>query len=169
MSGQVKGEANISYICSCFYWAPELIFGATEYTSIDICSAGCVLAELLLGHVCVTVLFSLLVVHKSTANDMNVLLIICHLHVVWYNLNFGSHYSLVKMRWTSLYILERCDWCQHVLYVSKVMLIVSSQVNYLKFCIAGAWHTHLGESTLYRMNPNYTWHKVWFLKWWKVE
>ncbi|KAH1083461.1 hypothetical protein J1N35_023222 [Gossypium stocksii] len=46
----VKGEANISYICLRFYRAPELIFGATEYTtSIDIWSAGCVLAELLLG------------------------------------------------------------------------------------------------------------------------
>ena len=49
---QVKGEANISYICSRYYRAPELIFGATEYTtSIDIWSAGCVLAELLLGQV----------------------------------------------------------------------------------------------------------------------
>ncbi|KAG6406310.1 hypothetical protein SASPL_133910 [Salvia splendens] len=46
----VKGEPNISYICSRYYRAPELIFGATEYTtSIDIWSAGCVLAELLLG------------------------------------------------------------------------------------------------------------------------
>lgn len=46
----VRGEANISYICSRFYRAPELIFGATEYTtSIDIWSAGCILAELLLG------------------------------------------------------------------------------------------------------------------------
>ncbi|KAL2460683.1 Shaggy-related protein kinase alpha [Abeliophyllum distichum] len=46
----VKGEPNISYICSRFYRAPELIFGATEYTTaIDIWSAGCVLAELLLG------------------------------------------------------------------------------------------------------------------------
>ncbi|OAY82789.1 Shaggy-related protein kinase alpha [Ananas comosus] len=48
----VKGEPNISYICSRYYRAPELIFGATEYTTaIDIWSAGCVLAELLLGHV----------------------------------------------------------------------------------------------------------------------
>ncbi|KAI9198249.1 hypothetical protein LWI28_012472 [Acer negundo] len=46
----INGEANIAYICSRFYRAPELIFGATEYTtSIDIWSAGCVLAELLLG------------------------------------------------------------------------------------------------------------------------
>ncbi|GJN06394.1 hypothetical protein PR202_ga24121 [Eleusine coracana subsp. coracana] len=46
----VPGEPNISYICSRYYRAPELIFGATEYTSsIDIWSAGCVLAELLLG------------------------------------------------------------------------------------------------------------------------
>ncbi|XP_076891397.1 shaggy-related protein kinase eta-like isoform X2 [Bidens hawaiensis] len=46
----VAGEQNISYICSRFYRAPELIFGATEYTtSIDIWSAGCILAELLLG------------------------------------------------------------------------------------------------------------------------
>lgn len=49
---QVAGEPNISYICSRYYRAPELIFGATEYTtSIDIWSAGCVLAELLLGQV----------------------------------------------------------------------------------------------------------------------
>ncbi|KAM7501132.1 hypothetical protein LguiB_000036 [Lonicera macranthoides] len=46
----VKGEPNISYICSRYYRAPELIFGATEYTTaIDIWSAGCVLAELMLG------------------------------------------------------------------------------------------------------------------------
>ena len=49
---QIPGEPNISYICSRYYRAPELIFGATEYTtSIDIWSAGCVLAELLLGQV----------------------------------------------------------------------------------------------------------------------
>lgn len=46
----VKGEPNISYICSRYYRAPELIFGATDYTAaIDIWSVGCVLAELLLG------------------------------------------------------------------------------------------------------------------------
>ncbi|CAI0382028.1 unnamed protein product [Linum tenue] len=46
----VKGEPNIAYICSRYYRAPELIFGATEYTTaIDIWSAGCVVAELLLG------------------------------------------------------------------------------------------------------------------------
>ncbi|XP_027365648.1 glycogen synthase kinase-3 homolog MsK-3-like isoform X1 [Abrus precatorius] len=46
----IKGEPNISYICSRYYRAPELIFGATEYTTaIDIWSAGCVLGELLLG------------------------------------------------------------------------------------------------------------------------
>lgn len=46
----VKGEPNISYICSRYYRAPELIFGATDYTqAIDVWSVGCVLAELLLG------------------------------------------------------------------------------------------------------------------------
>ncbi|XP_038982560.1 shaggy-related protein kinase alpha-like isoform X2 [Phoenix dactylifera] len=46
----VLGEPNISYICSRYYRAPELIFGATEYTSaIDMWSVGCVLAELLMG------------------------------------------------------------------------------------------------------------------------
>jgi len=49
---QVRGEPNISYICSRYYRAPELIFGATEYTTaIDLWSAGCVMAELLLGQV----------------------------------------------------------------------------------------------------------------------
>ncbi|KAG0744119.1 hypothetical protein G6F57_009802 [Rhizopus arrhizus] len=46
----VPGEPNVSYICSRYYRAPELIFGATNYTlSIDIWSAGCVMAELILG------------------------------------------------------------------------------------------------------------------------
>ncbi|GJZ26082.1 shaggy-related protein kinase epsilon-like protein [Tanacetum coccineum] len=48
----VKGEPNISYICSRYYRAPELIFGATEYTTaIDVWSVGCVMAEFLLGQV----------------------------------------------------------------------------------------------------------------------
>jgi len=43
-------EPNVSYICSRFYRAPELILGATRYTTaIDIWSVGCVLAELFLG------------------------------------------------------------------------------------------------------------------------
>ena len=46
----VQGEPNVSYICSRYYRAPELIFGSTEYDlSIDIWSTGCVLAELLIG------------------------------------------------------------------------------------------------------------------------
>ncbi|XP_072955949.1 shaggy-related protein kinase epsilon-like [Typha angustifolia] len=46
----VPGEPNISYICSRYYRAPELIFGATEYTTaIDVWSVGCVFAELLIG------------------------------------------------------------------------------------------------------------------------
>lgn len=45
-----RGEPNVSYICSRYYRAPELIFGATDYScSIDIWSSGCVMAELLLG------------------------------------------------------------------------------------------------------------------------
>jgi glycogen synthase kinase 3 beta len=47
----VPTEPNVAYICSRYYRAPELIFGATNYSpSIDIWSTGCVLAELLLGH-----------------------------------------------------------------------------------------------------------------------
>ena len=67
----VAGEPNVSYICSRYYRAPELIFGATNYTtnigkchqgpvipiclssnceiSLDIWSTGCVMAELMLG------------------------------------------------------------------------------------------------------------------------
>ncbi|KAI9027249.1 kinase-like domain-containing protein [Phycomyces nitens] len=45
----VAKEPNVSYICSRYYRAPELIFGATNYTvSIDVWSAGCVMAELML-------------------------------------------------------------------------------------------------------------------------
>ena len=46
----IKGEPNVSYICSRYYRAPELIFGATDYNcAIDVWSTGCVMAELLLG------------------------------------------------------------------------------------------------------------------------
>lgn len=46
----IPNEPNVAYICSRYYRAPELIFGATNYSpSIDIWSTGCVLAELLLG------------------------------------------------------------------------------------------------------------------------
>ena len=46
----VPGEPNVAYICSRYYRAPELIIGATEYTtSIDVWSVGCVMAELLHG------------------------------------------------------------------------------------------------------------------------
>lgn len=44
------GEPNVAYICSRYYRAPELIFGATKYTTaIDIWSLGCVLGELIIG------------------------------------------------------------------------------------------------------------------------
>ena len=43
----VKTESNISYICSRFYRPPELIVGATKYTTqVDVWSIGCVIAEL---------------------------------------------------------------------------------------------------------------------------
>ena len=45
----VAGQPNVSYISSRPYRAPELIFGATEYTpAIDLWSGGCVIAELVL-------------------------------------------------------------------------------------------------------------------------
>ncbi|EZG53808.1 protein kinase domain protein [Gregarina niphandrodes] len=44
------GETSVSYICSRFYRAPELMLGSTEYTcAIDTWSTGCVLAEMLIG------------------------------------------------------------------------------------------------------------------------
>ncbi|KAI8806534.1 kinase-like domain-containing protein [Cladochytrium replicatum] len=46
----VAGEPNVSYICSRYYRAPELIFGSTGYgVCIDVWSTGCVMAELMLG------------------------------------------------------------------------------------------------------------------------
>jgi len=45
----VKGEPNVAYICSRYYRAPELIFGATDYDFvIDVWSTGCVIAETVL-------------------------------------------------------------------------------------------------------------------------
>ncbi|GAA5842234.1 hypothetical protein JCM11251_006754 [Rhodosporidiobolus azoricus] len=45
-------EPNVSYTCSRYYRAPELIFGSTQYSnSIDLWSTGCILGELLHGSV----------------------------------------------------------------------------------------------------------------------
>jgi serine/threonine protein kinase len=42
-----KGEGSITYICSRYYRAPELILGNENYSSkIDIWAAGCVIAEM---------------------------------------------------------------------------------------------------------------------------
>jgi len=47
----VQGQPNVAYICSRYYRAPELIFGAADYThDIDIWSMGCVFAEMMIGH-----------------------------------------------------------------------------------------------------------------------
>ena len=44
------GEPSISYVCSRFYRAPELILGSTHYTTkVDSWSIGCVLGEMLVG------------------------------------------------------------------------------------------------------------------------
>jgi glycogen synthase kinase 3 beta len=46
----VKTESNIAYICSRFYRPPELVVGATKYTTqVDVWSMGCVIAELVLN------------------------------------------------------------------------------------------------------------------------
>ena len=46
----IKGQENISYICSRYYRPPELILESTEYTTqVDVWSIGCVIAELVLN------------------------------------------------------------------------------------------------------------------------
>lgn len=43
-------HVSMSYICSRYYRAPELLLGSNNYTTkIDVWSAGCILAEMLLG------------------------------------------------------------------------------------------------------------------------
>ncbi|CCD26169.2 serine/threonine protein kinase YGK3 NDAI_0G03920 [Naumovozyma dairenensis CBS 421] len=43
-------QPSISYICSRFYRAPELILGCTQYTTkVDIWGLGCVIGEMLMG------------------------------------------------------------------------------------------------------------------------
>ena len=45
-----ESKNSVSYICTRYYRAPELMFGSRTYnSSIDIWSAGCVIAELFLG------------------------------------------------------------------------------------------------------------------------
>ncbi|CAF1090278.1 unnamed protein product [Rotaria sp. Silwood1] len=46
-----KNEKSVSYVCTRYYRAPELLLGCTEYTTaVDIWSAGCCLAEFLNGY-----------------------------------------------------------------------------------------------------------------------
>jgi serine/threonine protein kinase len=45
-----KGQTSVSYICSRYYRAPELILGEEAYDcQIDVWSIGCVIAEMFLG------------------------------------------------------------------------------------------------------------------------
>lgn len=45
----VPSEPNVAYICSRYYRAPELIYGAQVYTpAVDLWSAACVIAEMYL-------------------------------------------------------------------------------------------------------------------------
>lgn len=44
----VDGEPNLAYICSRSYRAPELMFGATNYSpKIDMWSLGCITVEMI--------------------------------------------------------------------------------------------------------------------------
>ncbi|CRG99805.1 glycogen synthase kinase 3, putative [Plasmodium relictum] len=46
----LAGQRSVSYICSRFYRAPELMLGSTNYTThIDLWSLGCIIAEMILG------------------------------------------------------------------------------------------------------------------------
>ena len=45
-----KNETNISYICSRYYRPPELVLGATIYTTqVDVWSVGCIIGEMVLN------------------------------------------------------------------------------------------------------------------------
>lgn len=45
-----SNEKSVSYICSRYYRAPELMFGARNYTyAVDMWAAGCVMGELITG------------------------------------------------------------------------------------------------------------------------
>lgn len=49
--GQSNIEKSVSYIVSRYYRAPELILGQECYSyKIDLWSAGCIIAEMFLGH-----------------------------------------------------------------------------------------------------------------------
>ena len=51
ISGQLSIEKSVAYIVSRYYRAPELILGQEEYgTNVDMWSAGCIIAEMFLGH-----------------------------------------------------------------------------------------------------------------------
>ena len=49
-TAQPRSSSLVRAAACRYYRAPELIFGATDYTTaIDVWSVGCVMAELLLG------------------------------------------------------------------------------------------------------------------------
>lgn len=140
---QVKGEANISYICSRFYRAPELIFGATEYTtSIDIWSAGCVLAELLLGQVCIDLdIYSLHIIREISQSPWRALF--------QFLTNFCNHLLAAIVPWRKC----RGPACWNNQGTMWLILI-----NWCKCCsrmwfhllnLLGTWNTDKGGNSLY--------------------
>ena len=93
---------NLLFIQSCysnFCRAPELIFGATDYTTnIDVWSAGCVFAELMLGQVGVNGCDRSPWMSATSSQ---------HLRLNRSHWIFSSRFSLVIAEWTSLWKSSR--------------------------------------------------------------
>lgn len=152
----MPGEENISYICSRYYRAPEFIFGATEHTtSIDIWSAGCVLAELLIGQVCEF--------YNSTFNSTS-------LH---FFLDTSYFSTLLQPLFPGDSAVDQLVSIIKVRAFMSVMKLLE-YVTYQRVLILGIFMQVLGTPTreeIRCMNPNYTdfrfpqikahpWHKV---------
>lgn len=141
---QVKGEANISYICSRYYRAPELIFGATEYTtSIDIWSAGCVLAELLLGQV-----FSSSCRCSWLPMSTFKVSYFCQSWLMVVHFFGNSLCSLEKMQSINLSRLSRCAFCV-ISYRAEKRVTFLPTIMVCLFFLIGPWYSHTRRNSMY--------------------
>ena len=142
---QIPGEPNISYICSRYYRAPELIFGATEYTtSIDIWSAGCVLAELLLGQV--GCLYQMINIYLCTSTKKDIYDVIVTILRVF----LTATVSRRECGWPASGDNQGISWCstKHILLLCYECFLCPCE-NFVGSWYSNSWGNKMHEPQLY--------------------
>ena len=116
----VKGEPNISYICSRYFRPPELVLGCTDYTTqVDVWSVGCVIAELVLNRP--------IFPGKSAKEQLYEIMSVLGTPTKEQIISMNSKYKNIKIpkipqkQWTAVF-KDKTDDMQYIDLVSKLLV-----------------------------------------------